>query len=215
MPLTPLPDTFWEQEQRRLALVLAPHLTEAVTLGIHTAQRLLEEMLSDTDIPVPEALTPQEEDDLIVPMIAVITHRLSIQITHTTESLLKTKLMDWLAAGYGMEDFDLLSGELSTWLGQTRAEAISISEITAAVAGGNIALWSRSPTVEGYDVVTAEDELVCPICQDESDGSPYDISDSSHLPYFHTRCRCWIRPIVSLTKLLFPMGKVIDASQLR
>lgn len=51
---------------------------------------------------------------------------------------------------------------------------------------------SRSDFNEGelVNIITREDEKVCPACEDLAEGSPYTIEDARTLIPHHPRCRC-------------------------
>lgn len=49
--------------------------------------------------------------------------------------------------------------------------------------------------VNDYDIVTAGDSRVCPICIDIASNNPYNI-DSCIVPPFHVQCRCQIKLIL-------------------
>ena len=52
----------------------------------------------------------------------------------------------------------------------------------------------KEANVEYYEILTAEDEGVCDIC-DSADGK-YRIDDTTHLPPFHPNCRCSILAVI-------------------
>jgi hypothetical protein len=94
--------------------------------------------------------------------------------------------------------------------GETDAEIAA--EVEAAIAGEDVAavtaavdnsMWSGFAQAtlglymsEGLDLaawVTAGDDRVCPVCQDNEDNGPYSPSDFPSLPA-HNRCRCVSAP---------------------
>jgi SPP1 gp7 family putative phage head morphogenesis protein len=100
---------------------------------------------------------------------------------------------DWIQSGQPIDD---LVKQLEPLYGSVRAEMIAVTEATSAFANGNDVAWLESGVVEEFDIETAEDESVCPICNEKKDNGPYKIGDPNGQPSFHTRCRCWKRPIV-------------------
>lgn len=58
----------------------------------------------------------------------------------------------------------------------------------AAIGAGAMALYDAAEVV-GVNWVTASDNRVCVICQDNEDGSPYTLGNAPQMPA-HPRCRC-------------------------
>lgn len=79
-----------------------------------------------------------------------------------------------------------------------RAELIASTEVTRAFAQGNLTAWKESGYTEGKEWVTANDELVCPICG-PLDGQIVAINETFEggfdAPPAHPRCRCGINPV--------------------
>ena len=83
--------------------------------------------------------------------------------------------------------------------GEIRAEMIAITEATRAFSEGNIQEWLASGVVDGIKWMTAEDELVCPICE-PLDGKEGSLTDGIEglKPPAHVRCRCWLEPVMKV-----------------
>jgi len=58
----------------------------------------------------------------------------------------------------------VLIGELEPVFGPMRAKRIAITETTRIFVKGNRSVNDDNPDITGYQVLTAADELVCPIC---------------------------------------------------
>lgn len=89
----------------------------------------------------------------------------------------------------------LMAGNLFS---RNRAEMIAVTETTRAYAEGNAAAWQRSGVVEGKEWMTANDEIVCPICA-PLNGKIVKLNESFGMiskPPAHVRCRCYILPVV-------------------
>lgn len=76
-----------------------------------------------------------------------------------------------------------------------RAALIAQTEISNAQAGGNYSVWQQSGVVRKVQWLTAEDEHVCPVCEDNDGvsvelGRPFPSGDL--YPGAHPRCRCVI-----------------------
>lgn len=95
----------------------------------------------------------------------------------------------------------------------SRAEAIAITEVTRAYSYGNRAAWRSSGVVTEIRWRTANDEKVCPICAPMEDtvtevqGGQFEHPGGQGdrqrwggsrwaQPPAHTRCRCWLAPVV-------------------
>lgn len=98
-----------------------------------------------------------------------------------------------------------LSGEgflsaLEHLFGRTRAEAIAITEMTTAYADAGLeaarVMGRELGLTMGYEVLTANDQDVCEVCQEAAAEGPYPIDDLSHKPSLHPRCRCDLTPVV-------------------
>ena len=91
-----------------------------------------------------------------------------------------------------------LKKRLIPLFGEKRADLIASTEVTRAYAEGNLTAWKETGFTEGKEWVTANDELVCPLCG-PLDGEVVpingDFSDGTHAPPRHPRCRCGVSPV--------------------
>lgn len=76
-----------------------------------------------------------------------------------------------------------------------RTEMIARTELlNASNNGARAAFVANRDLLRGYEILTAKDERVCPICG-PLDGTVYDFSDkNAKRPPFHPRCRCTVIP---------------------
>jgi hypothetical protein len=140
-----------------------------------------------------------------------------------TESIerLRATLTEGLMEGEGIPKLRRRVIELYGDFSRVRADAIAITETSWAANEGVEQAWIQSRVVEGKEWLTAEDERVCPYCNDmdgktaplgdnffdlgsrltvDSDaGNPitlhFDFEEIRH-PGLHVRCRCTLIPIV-------------------
>lgn len=78
---------------------------------------------------------------------------------------------------------------------EARAELIAQTEISQAQSGGNYSAWEQSGVVAKLKWLTAEDEKVCEVCQENDEvvvnmGTPFPSGDL--FPGAHPRCRCGV-----------------------
>lgn len=120
---------------------------------------------------------------------------LTEQITGTTQKLVQQVVADY-HENRGMTLGDVVE-KLKTAFGRARAEAVAITEITAAAAGG-VSLYQETLKNRGINTVrvwhTNRDDIVCEQCS-PLDGKRMDEWDKfggGGNPPIHTRCRCFI-----------------------
>lgn len=124
-------------------------------------------------------------------------------ISDTTRAQVQQAMSNWMLSGAPL---DVLEKQLSNIFGEARAAAIAATETTRAYAAGNLASWEATEVVEGGKVMNAEDDAVCPICEEHA-GETVAVDDTDSAPPFHTNCRCWLQPVVSEEML----GKKLEA----
>jgi SPP1 gp7 family putative phage head morphogenesis protein len=117
-------------------------------------------------------------------------------INGTSRQFLQQAVGDWIQSGQPIDD---LVKQLEPLYGSVRAEMISVTEATRAFAEGNLTTWTESGVVDSIRWMTAEDELVCPICE-PLDGKEGSLTDGieGQKPPAHVRCRCWLEPVVKI-----------------
>ena len=82
-------------------------------------------------------------------------------INSTTRKLLQTEVPRWIESG---EPLSVLKRDLEPYFGQKRAGLIATTETTRTFQQGAVQTYRDSGVVGGMQVVTANDEKVCPIC---------------------------------------------------
>lgn len=129
--------------------------------------------------------------------------RLVRGITQTTIDSLRRDV-DWFVMT-GVELSDLIERIQSSYsFSPSRAEAIAVTEVTAAYYEGSKAAWRNSGVIDGKEWQTAADEIVkdCPICA-PMQGRVAPLDEPWEHPNLgavdlpgHVRCRCWATPVV-------------------
>lgn len=145
-------------------------------------------------------------------------------ILRTSETQLRSAIVEWTANG---EPLPALVDRLErTALSRSRAELIAVTEVTRAYAAGARQAWQAGGIIKTMRWQTANDELVCPICQPLNqsvarvDGGRFDAYDtngnlvaSAPLPPAHPRCRCWVSPVAQSIDSLRDEAAKADAER--
>lgn len=117
-------------------------------------------------------------------------------INNTTQAFLQKAIPAWMESGAPLDE---LVQTLAPIFGPVRAEMIAVTEVTRAYAEGNLAVWKESGVVTAKRWMTANDELVCPICE-PLNGMVVELDESGFgdlaAPPAHVRCRCWLQPVL-------------------
>jgi hypothetical protein len=119
------------------------------------------------------------------------TKQVVAEISKTSMTAFLQHYDDWVKSG---DPLDVLIETLTPYYGPVRAEMVAVTEVTRAYAIGNLAVWQRTGMVTGFNVNTAEDDIVCPICGAERENNPHQMDADA--PPYHVRCRCWLTPIL-------------------
>jgi SPP1 gp7 family putative phage head morphogenesis protein len=128
-------------------------------------------------------------------------------IDDTTREFVQEAVTDWIQSG---DPLDELVRMLKPKFDAIRAEMIASTEVTRLYSTGNRIAWESAGTVRQVRFMTAQDELVCPICGERA-GQVFDLTDSRNHPPAHPRCRCWIQPIVDVDMVGERIGEALDA----
>lgn len=114
-------------------------------------------------------------------------------ITETTRIQTQKAMSDWIQSGAPL---DALSQALEPIYGEKRAERIAVTEATRVFSQANMEAWESTGIIDETVWMTAQDDLVCPICG-ELNGTHVGIGDIDAAPPAHPNCRCWLQPVVS------------------
>jgi SPP1 gp7 family putative phage head morphogenesis protein len=188
-----LSSSFWDGERDLLYQTLFPLVRDAALAGAKTA---LDGLVQELGIGVDWGLV----NEAAMNWARDYTFDMVSGVNDTSKRFLQQAISDWIASG---QPLDVLMEAIQPMFGSVRAEMIAISEVTRAFAEGNLTTWEQSGVVDEADIMTAEDELVCPICGEAAGNGPYTLDVARDLIPLHTRCRCWWRPIYNAAKAAF------------
>lgn len=189
-----LDESFWGGERELLYRVLYPLIFDAAVSG---AAASAEQMYADFGIGVDWALV----NDAARRWAQAYTTDLVRRITDTSRAYVRGAIADWIAAGAPLDD---LVATLTPMFGRVRAQMIAATEVTRAYAEASRDVWQASGVVDGMRWMTAEDELVCPVCGPLA-GTVVALNgrfaSGFDVPPAHVRCRCWLTPVVNTEKV--------------
>lgn len=180
---------FWESQARSMFRAVFP-----ISLG--AAEESMRVALGELEILTGSSFSTEFINEMAHNLAGQATLQFVQQVTSTSIALFREIAEDWIATGGTLEE---LIERLIPIFGETRANAIAITEITRLYAQANIEAWRSTGVVEGKRLMTAEDELVCPICgpvDSEEVGLDEVFSTGDQHPPFHVRCRCWVNPVL-------------------
>jgi HK97 family phage portal protein len=133
----------------------------------------------------------------------------------TTLDLLKSKLDQGISQGQSISELKDTISQIYEYSDESRAEMVARTEAFRTANLATKEAWKQSNVVTTIKWYTAEDSLVCPLCEpldgkvisidnnffnqgdtaQGSDGSTFDVSYSDvETPPLHPDCRCYIRP---------------------
>lgn len=127
-------------------------------------------------------------------------------ILRTSDMQIRNAIADWTLNGEALPALvDRLEG---TVFSRQRAELIAVTEVTRAYAEGARQAWQAGGVIKAMRWQTANDELVCPICEPlngtiaQVTGGTFEARDgqgnivaTAPIPPAHPRCRCWVSPV--------------------
>jgi SPP1 gp7 family putative phage head morphogenesis protein len=176
------PTSAWKGEPAQLAQAVLPFYESTATAAAKSALSAL----------------PIEVDWKLInkPVLALARARaeqFGDMATATSQERTAARIASWVEAGGTMKD--LLESISEVWNGP-RADVAAATEVTDLYSAGNLAAWTESGAVEGYNFHTAEDPLVDQDCAEAAGNGPYDLDDDDHRPPLHPNCRCWVTPLV-------------------
>lgn len=176
--------SFWSAERQVLFELLFPLFKDAMT---SEAKNAYDELAGIVDI----GLAWDIVNDQAIGWANTQTSLVVSQITKTSMSGFLTEFEPWVNSG---EPLDVLIEKLGQYYDPVRAEMIAVTETTRAFSMSSINTWKQFEIVTGFDSLTAEDDLVCPICSEEQARNPHALDGD--MPPWHVRCRCATRPVV-------------------
>jgi SPP1 gp7 family putative phage head morphogenesis protein len=173
----------WDKESELIQRALIPSLEETVRLGFAAG-------LSQINT----GKSYEDEQDSLEEWAAqlVLAHAIKRagDLNVNTERKLRRALELWRKSGGSTKDLEL---RLEVILGEARAEAIGVTEVTELFYKGEEEVWKRSKMVNELVWVTAADEMVCQgICAPLHGkttilGMPFP---GGYFPPAHVSCKC-------------------------
>jgi SPP1 gp7 family putative phage head morphogenesis protein len=185
---------FWTQESQILYEILFPLVQEA---AVSAALASYTELASMVEL----GLSWQVVNQMAIDWANNYTTQVVSQISKTSMAAFLEKFQPWMLSG---EPLPVLIGQLEPFYGEARASMIAITEITRAFASGNVLFWESTGMVTGYNFRTAQDDLVCGLCDGltgAASRNPHRLDDEEDMPPKHVKCRCSITPVIITNKV--------------
>lgn len=117
-------------------------------------------------------------------------------MTKTSRGMSADVIRAWIAEP---TTFDELIERLRHVFEGSRPDVAATTEVTAIFAEAQIEAWAESGVVDGYNVVTANDERVRASHTEVAKNGPYPLTDTVHRPPLDINCRCDVSPVVRLS----------------
>jgi len=183
----PVDDAFWSGEAERLYRILFPIFVRMGKRAARNGYAMLQ---------VQAGIDWALVNEAVIAWASQYTALVVSQITTTSMSAFTANFATWYRSGQPLQ---ALIDALSPYYGPVRAEMVAVTEVTRAFAEGNILAWKQSGVVDGVRWMTAQDELVCPICAPLANREgTLDGGIDGQKPPAHVRCRCYLQPVVNL-----------------
>lgn len=119
------------------------------------------------------------------------------QIEENTRDMLRTTVTQAQIEGWGAQELARRIRD-SAGFSQYRSELIARTETIRANSQGNLAVYKETGVATGKSVLTAGDDLVEEICQENADqgiiGIDEDFASGDETSPFHPQCRCSVVP---------------------
>lgn len=174
--------TLWQQEPTAVKKAVLPFFDELAHFAAFTAVEQLAFAGADWTLVNQTVLKLAQERALAFAQ----------QLSQASEILTAEIVSDWISTGGTMPE--LVERVSRVWQGR-RPDVAAVDAVTELFAKGQRRAWHATGVVKGYEINTARDSRVCPICAPK-EGEYHDIDDEAGLPGFHNSCRCDIRPVV-------------------
>jgi SPP1 gp7 family putative phage head morphogenesis protein len=184
---TPLDNQWWNEEEQALYEEMLPLFLAALALGMDGGTETL-------PLTIQPLVNPNSFNEAAIKAAKAYRYTQIKDITDTTRKQTQDALVEWIQSG---QSLDALESTLAGVYGESRAARIAATEVTRAFSMGNEAAWESTGFVTEVEWMTAQDELVCPICRDH-EGEHFGVEDTDAYPpnASHPGCRCWAQPVV-------------------
>lgn len=174
---------FWMRSQEQFYALLYPVMVEIY-------RRMIEFVLSNIETPA-VGIDWDIYNEWAIEWARRHTAEVVAQVSRTSMDGFLAEFDEWVRSG---KPLPKLTDALKRYYDPVRAEMVAVTETTRAFASVNIQTWGALGYVDGFDWVTAIDELVCPICSEKQSQNPHALTDEH--PPAHVRCRCAVRPVM-------------------
>lgn len=192
---------FWDAIKKRAIARATPVFHELYMGGVQAALRIAKhrghKALGEKADPAP--LSPLAQQ--IAQRSAVEVGRLAsewwMQIEQTTRTQF-ADLLDLSMDDQGTLDVGAVMDGVDDIFDTDRADMIAVTETTRVMGQAAMATYEMLGA-QDWEWRTAEDDIVCDICQGMADDGPYTMEGDDFEPA-HPRCRCWPVPLASEEK---------------
>lgn len=123
------------------------------------------------------------------------------KINQASRDYVEQAVTNWLLSGEPLDELvKTLSNQDIGMFSKVRAERIAVTEVTRLFAQANRIAYQESGVVDEFVWMTAEDDLVCEVC-DANDGKQFPLQNMDSMIPAHPNCRCWGNPVVNMDKI--------------
>lgn len=188
MKKLPISSEFWDEEAKLMYRMIFPLFEKATVLSAKAAYDKLKDVATSS-MSIQWGLINENA----ITWAEAHTRKVVREVTKTSMTGFLKEFQPWVNSG---QPLDQLVDSLTKYYEPWRANMIAVTETTRAYAEANLGVWKASEIVKGFDVITAEDDVVDEICASVQSKNPHGLD--SDLPPYHVNCRCAIRPVVSV-----------------
>lgn len=184
--------SFWSEEEKRLWEKLSGVFINIILHGVEGGLALLPEGLDGL-------ISTTSLQSAIVDAALSYRQQWIKGINDNTMKQVWKEIDAWQQSGDPLPTLiNILETKKDFLFGKTRAERVAVTETTRLHALGNEITFKESGYIKQWNWMTAQDELVCPVCRAGFENSPYPISVLHEKLPAHVNCRCWSQPIIDL-----------------
>jgi len=189
---TPFDSKFWDEEEQALYEEMLPLFLAALALGMDGGTEALPPNLQPL-------VNPLVFNDAAAKFAREYRYGQIKDITDYTRKQVQAAMAEWIQSG---QSLPVLEAQMAGIFSEARAKRIAATEVTRAFSMGNMAAWESTDFVTEVEWMTAQDELVCPICS-EREGERFGVEDTDAYPpnSSHPNCRCWAQPVVDMKRV--------------
>jgi len=197
---TPFDALYWQEQEEDMYDDLLPLYMSALALGLDGGIDLLPPNIQPL-------VNPVKFNEQAAKWAKEYRYVYIHNIMETTRTQTQDIISGWIQSGASI---DVLEAQLAGLYGESRAARIAATEVTRAFSQGNMEAWESTGFVRSAVWMTAQDELVCPICS-SYEGEHVGIGDIDAAPpeSSHPGCRCWLQPEVDVDLVLEQIDEIL------